>query len=698
MKELTVFLANWDVLKVVSTNQLDNKKLEVYLGDEKYCDVFYKDYHYIKPNHVYYFSLNKLIELGKDFFLKIDDALYLINNSPASLLPDFDEKFGYDGKDLGNRFESNKLSFAFWCPHALKVSVEFIIDDVTSFKELIRTEKGVFRGEIEVNNKHVYYRYHAIINNKEVIGPDPYAKYGYNNNQYSVASNEQIDINLNNDKVKHINHIEHIIYETNVRDFTIHKSTNIVNKGKFLGLIEDGRLTSGGNPCGLDYLKFLGITTLQLQPIFSIATIDEKNPDKAYNWGYDPDHYFVLEGSYSSNYKDPTQVVKDLKNTVSVLHKNNIRVSIDVVYNHMYNPKQSTLEKFVPFYFFRRDHNWKIQNNCGCGGDFASERMMGRKLIIDSLTYLVKEFGVDALRFDLMGLIDINTIKLAFEECKKYKPDVFFYGEGWDMGAKTYDKSECATLENAKKIPQIGFFNDRYRNIVKGIGGEVKPSQNGFILGNQDFVFGFKFAHSGSCIDITYPSIFAKPSQSINYVECHDNAALYDSIKEGLGINNEEKILSYIDLFSKVLLSSVGVPFIHAGQEIGFSKKNHHNTYNGGDEFNNFDYDLLDKNFEHAYLLKSLIDFRKSFYLSKIDRKEQIKHEIEYIELPKGILIKLTNSNIEYIINPFDNVLYYSFNSEKELVFINPKTMMNKKMKLKTAMVPPLSLMIALED
>lgn len=700
MKKIDVFLANWDVIKIVSPNEISEQPIYVINDDEIYAECFYKDYHYIKPNHVYYFYVNNKIKLGKDYFLHINNSLIRIDVTPSSLLPDFDNIFAYDKDDLGNVYlGNNSFQFTLWCPHATKVYVEFKYNENLLRQEMTREDKGIFRTVINNLNDDLYYRYVAIINGKEVVAADPYSKYGFNNLEFSVASKRQFNIDLNIDKLTPLNRIEHIIYETNVRDMTIHHNSNIVNKGKFIGLAEENRITKNNHPAGLDYLKYLSITTLQLQPIFNIATINEKNPSEKYNWGYDPSHYFVLEGSYSSNYLDPTQVVEDFLKLVSKLHENNIRLSIDVVYNHLYNAKTSILEKLVPYYYFRREPNWKFQNHCGCGADFSSERFMARKMIIDSLTYLIRDLGVDAIRFDLMGLIDINTISIAYRKMKKIRPDIYFYGEGWEMGGQCHDYSKLLTLENAKEIPEIGYFNDRYRNIVKGIGSLPQQTENGFVLGNQNFASGFKFVFSGSVTNLTYPSLFVFPSQSVNYLECHDNCALFDTIKESMNLIDDDIVLKYLDLFNKTLLLSIGVCFIHAGQEIGFSKKNHHNTYNEGDEFNNFDYDLLDERFDKATLMRNLILHRKNRPIYKIDNALEIKDVVTYTDINKGIVINLKDGDIKthILLNPSLDTIYYSFDKDKQLIILDKKSIINTNLKINNAMVPPISYLIVKE-
>ncbi|MCF0116513.1 MAG: type I pullulanase, partial [Bacilli bacterium] len=430
--------------------------------------------------------------------------------------------------------------------------------------------------------------------------------------------------------------------------------TNIENKGKYLGLIEEGKITKGGHQAGFDYFKSLGFTHLQLLPVLDFVTVDENNPDKTYNWGYDPMQYFALEGSYSTNPNDPYSRIIEFKKLVSSFHKAGIRINLDVVYNHIYKVETSILQKIVPNYYFRRDKQNKFLNHSYCGNELASERPMVRKLILDSIRNLIEEYHIDGIRFDLMGLIDINTMKEVEKLVHSIKKDAMIYGEGWNMYTETSDRSELATMDNADKLPNIAFFNDRYRNIVRGAGDKAHLNEPGYMLGSFNYKDGFLFAYFGGTIDKPFPPLFSNLNQSINYVECHDNATLYDAIRHSTDDIDELRLVRKIN---KLLILSLGIPFIHAGQELGLTKFNHHNTYNKGDRFNKFDYSLLDQRYDMALSMATSIKNRKELSIFRCEDMSYIKKHVQSSIIGDIVQIKLNCEGVTYylVINPTDN-------------------------------------------
>ena len=559
-----------------------------------------------------------------------------IDVSDAVDFYDFDNRYAYLDDDLGARYSSSHTSFKLWAPLASKV---YLLLDKGEFL-MSRLDKGVFALSLDGNFDGARYRYKLTISGEEIISVDPYALSSAANGEYSyVVNREKIAMDMYDESLPKMNsYVEAIIYETNVRDMTIDENTNIEHKGRFLGLIEKGRTTKGGNPAGFDYITSLGITHLQLMPVLDFVTVDEADPDKKYNWGYDPQQYFTLEGSYATDPNDPYSRIKEFKKLVREFHRHGIRVNLDVVYNHVYEAKTSIFNKIVPNYFFRRDEEGKFLNHSFCGNEVASERVMVRKLIVDSIKYLVEEYHIDGFRFDLMGLTDVPTMLEIERVARSIRNDVMLYGEGWDMCTTTKGDVPLANMNNASMLRGYAFFNDRYRNIVRGIGHKAKLEEKGYLLGNLDFLSGFKFAYFGGVLDITYPPIFASFSQSLNYVECHDNATLYDVIKSSTEIEDATRLIKKIN---KTILFSFGVPFIHAGQEIGLSKYNHANTYNEGDKYNKFRYDLLDERMSLSNSLKTFIKARKTIKLLNVDDKELVKDRVTLEEIDDILHIQI---------------------------------------------------------
>ena len=246
-----------------------------------------------------------------------------------------------------------------------------------------------------------------------------------------------------------------IIYELHVRDLSSDESSDIQNTGKFLGLTETGTTTASGIPTGLDHMKDLGITHLHLLPVYDYASVDETQSDKPqFNWGYDPENYNVPEGSYSTDPYNGAVRVSEMKQMVKTLHDNQISVIMDVVYNHVYNASDFCVNQIVPGYFSRVDADGKYSNGSDCGNDTASERSMVRKYIVDSVKYWADEYHIDGFRFDLVGLIDTETINEVVTEVHKTHPDVIFYGEGWTMDtAVTKDGYKMTTQPNSTDVP-----------------------------------------------------------------------------------------------------------------------------------------------------------------------------------------------------------------------------------------------------
>ena len=620
------------------------------------------------------------ITLGKNYIIQCRDfGSAPLNVNDATSFEHFDDEYYYDGDDLGATYRKESTTFKVWAPLASKVSL-FIRknsnEPFASFK-MQRKSAGVY--EITLNGDYdgYFYRYQVTNSGMSFITTDPYGKASSANGKDSAVidfSKTKIDL-YNEDLPIYKHYTDTIIYELHVRDFTIDKTTNIVNKGKYLGLTEENRFTAYGNPAGLDYIKSLGITHVQLLPIYDYKTVDELNPDSSYNWGYDPQQYFCPEGSYSTNPNDPYARVIELKKMIQSFHKDKIKVNMDVVFNHVYNYEFSVFEKIVPNYYFRKNRNGTLCNGSGCGNDLATERKMVRKMIIDCLTFWVKEYGIDGFRFDLMGLIDIDTMKLVVKKIRELKEDAMIYGEGWDMGTNLASDKKTSIL-NSFQVPEIAFFNDSFRDIVRG-NNDLNNSYAGYMLGDTSYIEGFKFANMGSAVNYLYPPRFLTANQSINYVECHDNCTLYDKICKTLKTDNEEIILAVIKSINLIILHSNGVPFFHAGQEIGLSKKMRDNTYNAGDEYNKFDYSVLDKRFNEYLYFKSIIKYRR--YLSKLclnafDPKE-IQESKTFVNIEKGCLIikrtiKENDKLNDYIlvINPTNESLSLVLNDYYRLI------------------------------
>ena len=658
---------------------------------------------------VYDLKPAKKIVLGHRYNVVIESfGTVALDVNDMSLNPSFDEEFYYDGDDLGATFTPTYTEFVLWAPLAASVILKVSKDsgDTWSLYEMVREHKGIYRLKLDGNYDGAYYNYIVENSGLSKLTIDPYAKGSTPNGTSSVVINfkkTKVDLEENN-VPGFLNYTDAIIYETHVRDFTIDDNTNIKYKGKFLGITEEKRTTVGGNPAGLDYLKLLGVTHVQFLPLYDYKTVDELNPAVKYNWGYDPWQYFVPEGSFASEVENPYSRIIDLKKMVKTLHHHGIRVSIDVVYNHVFDHQFHPFEDVVPNYYFRRGSNGMLSNGSFCGDDVASERKMVSKLIVDACIYWIKEFGIDAYRFDLMGIIDKHTMNKIYREAVKIKPNFMIYGEGWNMPT-ALDNSVKATMDNALSLPKLSFFNDAFRDITKGATSESEFYKRGYLTGDLSFIEGFKFVFMGSCINYIYNKKFLTANQSINYVECHDNGTLYDKIV-ACGYEEEKDILRILKLVNAVILFSFGVPFYHMGQEVGLSKNMHQNTYNKGDKYNKMRWNVVDERFEYVTFLSSLIKYRKTHQFLKEFDSNNIDKNIDIVNLKNNVL-KITyfngtvegkEKNIVLIINPTNEVFYYSNGKTINLIAGDGGYLENSKLKMKTLMVTPNSFDLFYEE
>lgn len=351
----------------------------------------------------------------------------------------------YEGKDLGLTYFTGFCVFKVWAPTALAVSLvlyETGGNDVKATTDsgrilyMQRTHKGVWQTKLYGDYKGQYYMYRAVFADGSVVeAVDPYAR--------AVSANgvRTAIVDLRNTDPKHwaqdvAHQLEHpsdaVIYELHVRDFSSHESSGMRYKGKYKAFTEFGLSDSEGNAIGIEHLVELGITHVHLMPVFDFQTVDELNVARDYNWGYDPQHYNVPEGSYSTNPADPGLRILEFKEMVQALHSRGIGVIMDVVYNHTYCVDTGPFEPLVPDYFYRRDFTGHLSNGSGVGNELATERPMVRKYIKDSLAYWASEYHIDGFRFDLMGLMDSVTMREITEELRfEVNPNLLLYGEPW---------------------------------------------------------------------------------------------------------------------------------------------------------------------------------------------------------------------------------------------------------------------------
>ena len=580
----------------------------------------------------------------------IDKEMFLFVRSN-----DFDNYFSYDG-ELGALYEKEGTLLRVWTPTAKSVEVWIYADD--SFKgpstkiEMVQKPKGIFEAYLPGDQHGTIYVYKILfLNNRESISVDPYARATTVNGMKSVIA----DLNRTNpdgwgERLPAFGLPEEaIIYELHIRDFSISETSGIVNKGKFLGLTEKNTQNASGRKTGLDYLIDLGITHIQILPMFDYATVDEANlTEPQYNWGYDPLNYNVPEGSYSTDPFDPFNRIFELKQMIRTLHENGLRVIMDVVYNHVYDPKDQALERTVPGYFYRYNADGSLANGTGVGNDTASERHMMRKYIIDSVKYWAKEYHLDGFRFDLMGIHDSVTMNAIREALDKIDPSIIIIGEGWEMSTPLPEDLK-ASQRNAQAMPRIAHFNDSIRVALKGSDfGDEKD--RGFISG-KNYLEDLLLRNIKGAMHLSSHSSYVDPEQVIQYVEAHDNLTLYDKLLRSNPDDSEEVRIKRHTLATSIVLLSQGVPFIHGGQEFLRTKAGVANSYQSPDEINQFEWERVTTFQESVAYVKGLIALRKSEYLFRLHTIEEIEAHFTMLSENFNIVaFSLTNSEKKYIV------------------------------------------------
>ncbi len=566
--------------------------------------------------------------------------MYEIYSSPA-----FEEKFTYTGNDLGSTWAEAATAFRLWAPTAESACVKLYFggtqgsDDLLERIPMRKDIAGTWIAEKEGNCDGIYYTYEVAVNGQTIESIDPYAvTAGVNGERGMVVNLSATDPEgWEGDCPPHCpeNDTDCVIYELHVRDFSSHASSGIQARGKFLGLTEHGTATPAGQTTGLDYLRQLGITHVHLLPIYDYGSVDEAHPDERYNWGYDPVNFNLPEGSYATCPSNGHTRIRELKQTIQVLHNNGLGVIMDVVYNHVYHTFEFSMNKIVPGYFSREDGSGELSNGSFCGNDTASERAMVRKFIVDSVNFWADEYHMDGFRFDLVGLIDVETIQLIISTVRKKHSHVIFYGEGWDMPTQvTKPGIPLAIQNNAPMLPEFAFFNDTIRDTMRGsLFGEKK---NGYVTGEvipkEALLRCFRGQTAWS----------NDPRQIVNYVSCHDNHTLHDRIAEAFPDASEAEIARRSRLAAAFTLLSAGIPFFQAGEEMLRAKQDENghyveNSYNSPDCVNSIAWERLAQEGvakTHRYY-QGLLAIRKAHRLFRLATPTETQEKITLLPDPE---------------------------------------------------------------
>ena len=423
-----------------------------------------------------------------------------------------------------------------------------------------------------------------------------------------------------------------VVYETHLRDFTMSPYSGIEHKGKFLGLTEEAPL---------NYLKELGITHLQILPMFDYGSIDETNlAQNRYNWGYDPVNYNAPEGGYSTNPADPACRIREVKMMVQALHKAGIRVVMDVVYNHTYDVMGCALGRVVPQYFYRLNEDGTYANGSGCGNETASDHEMYRRFMVESVCYWAREYHIDGFRFDLMGIHDQETMKAIRAALDEIDPTILTYGEGWAAMSPAYPYEELAMKQWTYKMPRVGAFSDDIRNALIGSPFDHDP---GFASGNPA---GVKDVMRGL---IACPEWSGEPMQHVSYITCHDNYCLRDRIEVSTKDVNEDTRLRMNKLAQTAVLVSQGMSFLYGGEELYRTKQGIDNSYQSPDSINIIPWENLEKYADLHEYYKQMIAIRRAHKGFRLGSAEAVEEHVEFLDADNDQVIVYRIKDIEGI-------------------------------------------------
>lgn len=578
----------------------------------------------------------------------------------------FDDAMAYDGDDLGATYTKEKTSFKVWAPTASEVSLNLYEqgdgDNLIETIPMTAQDKGVWFCEKQGDLNGVYYTYSIKIGNKTNEAVDLYARTtGVNGDRGMVidlaATNPE---GFENDvRPAFENPTDAVIYEIHVRDLSSDESSGIKNTGKFLGFTETGTTNPDGLSTGIDHIKDLGVTHVQILPMYDYATVDETKLDTPqFNWGYDPKNYNVPEGSYSTDPYHGEVRVNEMKQMIQALHANGLRVNMDVVYNHTFNVEGSWFQKTVPDYYYRKVGE-NYSNASGCGNEIASDRAMARKYIVDSVVYLAKEYHIDGFRFDLMAVLDIETMKAVRAALDEIDPSIMVYGEGWTGGDCAIPSTQQALKANIYQMEGVGAFSDDIRDAIKG--NVFDSADKGFVNGKDGMEESIKFGIVGAT---PHPQVMvsqnekgtrswaAQPTQSINYVSCHDNLTFWDKLAISNADDSEETRVKMNKLGSAVIITSQGVPFFQAGEEMLRSKPSatveggfDENSYTSPDSVNSIKWGNKANVIDTYEYYKGLLAFRKAHSALRMTTAVDIQNNLTFMSGLDANVVAYTIAN-----------------------------------------------------
>ncbi|MCJ8165077.1 type I pullulanase [Pontibacter sp. E15-1] len=564
-------------------------------------------------------------------------------------LKGYDDYPVYPDENLWTSYTPAGTAFKLWSPVATEVAVNFYAegDGGSLLDRFMMAEKkaGLWQLYLTKDLQGLYYTYQTKVNGVWLEEtPGIYATaVGVNGKRAMVldlASTNPDGWETDSGPAL-ASPNDAVLYEVHVRDLTICKNAGNRTPGKYLGLVEAGTRNAEGLATGLDHMKELGITHVHLLPVFDFCSIDESALERQqYNWGYDPLNYNVPEGSYSSDpYHAPVRI-REFKAMVQGLHQSGLGVIMDVVYNHTGTTDDSNFNLEVPGYYYRHTGSGGWSDASGCGNETASERTMMRKFIIESCLFWVQEYHIDGFRFDLMGIHDLETMNQLSDTLRRVRPDILLYGEGWTAGASPLPEEERAIKANTYKMRQIAAFSDMLRDGLKGSVFDARDK--GFVSGARGMEERIKYGVVGS---IRHPGVHADkspwagaPWQAVSYVACHDNQTLYDKLKASTEKEPETDIISMHLLANAVVLTSQGIPFLMAGEEMLRTKRGEHNSYNLPDYINQIDWAWKTAHPDVFGYYTALIALRKAHPAFRMPTTSMVAEHLRFVPSAPGFV------------------------------------------------------------
>lgn len=642
-------------------------------------------------------ELTNEADLGKTYTLVVDfgdtgvdPKEYTIGFAGLYASDAFNDQYAYDG-DLGAMYSETSTTFKLWAPLSSAVSLNLYdyghqadetdyygqagTDTPYAEYDLVKEDKGVWTVTVDGDLHGVYYTYNVTNGSATNEASDPYAvSAGVNGRRSMVVDFDRLDPEgwvegYRPDTIETYN--DSVITEIHVRDYTTHESWNGTDayRGKFLGLVESGT-TYGGYTTGFDHIVELGVTHVQLLPVFDYgAAVDETRlldptytgvADTIFNWGYMPENYNVVEGSYSTDPYDGSVRVTEYKELVQAFSDEDIRIVMDVVYNHHGKSADSNFDLIVPGYYFRLNENGSFSNGSGTGNETASEHYMMRKFMVDSVTFWAEEYNISGFRFDLMKLHDVDTMNAIVDALHEIDPTILVYGEPWTGGTSPLPEEDSAYNGTLDEMPGVAVFNDDTRDGIKGSVFDAETP--GFIQGVSSFEFDERIklgivggvAHKNIAVAALPKGAWAlNPNQTVNYATAHDNNVLYDKIMLSTDDVSYAEVQHMVEQAGAILLTSNGIPFLHGGIEILRSKEctivggvaqgeceggYDHNSYRSPDETNQINWQWKVDNIEVFNYYKGLIEIRKAVPNFSYDSLEEMNQKMYFFPDSSGMV------------------------------------------------------------